>query len=142
MVVGLCRAGGVLSHSRTVMPDVSCRGGQDGVGAHQLCFQNGCFDHREQAPLDVRPDRPAEIPERPLGGYQESALVQPVVRVLDQFVERERFGRILPHPGFQSGPLVGADRRQAEVFAGPDLMFVLCLVALVQRAQRGDRWCG
>ncbi|KVE08814.1 hypothetical protein WI91_06375 [Burkholderia vietnamiensis] len=61
------------------------------------------------------------------------------MRMLDEFVERQRFGRILTHPCSEAGPLVSADRRQAEVFTRPHLVLVLSLVALVERAQRCDR---
>ncbi len=59
--------------------------------------------------------------------------------VLEQLVEGERFGGVLSHTRFQFLPVARFDRRHAEIFAGPDLMLVQCLMALIERAERGDR---
>jgi len=87
----------------------------------------------------VNPDRTADIPQFPLGRYQNAMLLQPAMGMLEQLVEGEGFGGVLSHPRFNFCPVTCADRRHAKVFAGPGLMLLQCLVALIKRAKGGDR---
>jgi len=105
------------------------------IGAQQTGFRDGFPDHREQVAFNARPDRASQIPQRAFGRDQEATLIQPEARMLHQLVEREGFGSILAHPRFKLTPAFSSDRRQAEVPTSPDLMLVLRLVTMVERAK-------
>ncbi|MGF6970823.1 hypothetical protein OKW43_007918 [Paraburkholderia sp. WC7.3g] len=91
-------------------------GREDRIGVHQLRFRDRCLDKCEQTTFNVRPDGTAEVSQLPFGGYQNATLKQPAMGVLEQFVERERFGGVLSHPRFQFRPVLWSDRRDAEIF--------------------------
>jgi len=65
---------------------------------HRRSVQRDIADQGERVALDLSPDRSSEIPQCPVGGNQNPSFIQPTVRVLEQFVERERFRGILVHP--------------------------------------------
>ncbi|BFG80291.1 hypothetical protein PTKU46_83250 [Paraburkholderia terrae] len=58
------------------------RGREGGIGVHQLRFRDRCLDKCEQTTFTIRPDRTAEIPQFPFGGYQNATLIQPEMGVL------------------------------------------------------------
>jgi hypothetical protein len=113
-------------------------GGEDRIGMNQLCFRHYCLDKSEQTTLNIRPDRTAEVPQFPFGGYQDATLIQPAMDVLEQLVKGKGFDGILSHPGFQSRPAAWSDGRQAEIFADPDLMLVQRLIAPIKCAKGRD----